>query len=135
VLGSFLQASFGMTGAIWIAAALGLTGGIVVSWGAGRLILPRLLAGSLAPLLAVRLAFAGAVIALVPAILLSIVVGGTLGSAWGAQLFRLIGVPASGFITGHAVGMSVVFALVLLGGAVSGILLARAVVWYRRRGI
>jgi len=122
-----------MTGAIWIAAALGLAGGVILACAAGRAIIPRLLAGSPDLRLASRLAFAGAVVALVPAILLSVVVGGALGSAWGVELFRLIGVPASGFITGLAVGMSVVFALVLLGGAVCGILLGKAVVWYRNR--
>ena len=122
-----------MTGAIWLASVLGLAGGVVLAFAAGRSILPRLLAGSPDLRLASRLAFAGAVVALGPAILLSIVVGGTLGSALGARLFHLIGVPASGFATGLAAGMAFSFALILLGGAVSGILLAKAVVWYRNR--
>ena len=55
---------------------------------------------------------AGTLVALVPAILLAVVAGGTLGGLWG----RYFGV---------AVGTALTFALVLLLGAAAGILLAR----------
>ena len=119
--------------AIWIATALGLAGGVVLAYAAGRTILPRMVARSQDMYLAVRMALAGAIVALLPAFFLSIVVGGTLGGAWGEQVFRQIGVPSSGVPSGLAIGIALVFAAVLIVGTGMGLLLAKAVIVYRQR--
>lgn len=121
-----------MPGAIWIATALGLAGGVVLAYVLGKAVLPRAVAKSQDTSLVVRLAFAGTVVALLPALFLSFVVGGTLGGAWGKQLFGYLGIPSSGVPFGLASGVALVFALVLLGGAAIGILLGKAVACYRR---
>jgi hypothetical protein len=104
---------------IWIASALGLVAGILLSFEVGKALLPRMVLRSGDASLSGRLALGGAVVALLPAFLLSFVVGATLGSAWG--------------LAGLAVGIALIFAVVLVGGAVAGILVARLVLRYRRR--
>jgi len=98
----------------------------------GSAILPRVVARSEDMLLFVRLAFAGTVVALFPAFFLSIVVGGTLGGAWGEWLFDRLGMSLSGVPYGLAVGVALVFAVVLLGGGAAGIVVAKALVRYRQ---
>jgi hypothetical protein len=88
----------------WIATALGLAGGLALAWWIAAAALPRLVQRSRKPALLVRLAFGGTVVALLPAVLLSIVVGATLGGG---------------------IGVALVFALVLLAGTFGGALLAR----------
>ena len=100
-----------MFDAIWIATALGLVGGVALCLLVRKTLLPRVPS---------RLAFAGAFVALLPALFLSLVVGGTVGGAWGEQLFGQIGLPASGVPVGLALGIAVIFALVVLGGAAIG---------------
>ncbi len=87
----------------WIAAALGLAGGLAFAYWIAAAALPRLVERSRRPELLVKLALGGTVVALMPAVLLSIVVGATLGGA---------------------VGVALVFALVLLAGTFGGVLLA-----------
>jgi len=82
--------------------------------------------------LMVRLALAGSVVALLPAFFLSFVVGGTLGGAWGEYFFRQLGLGPVGVPFGLAVGIALVFAVVLLGGAAMGVLLGKAVLYYRQ---
>lgn len=118
---------------VWIAACLGLVAGVMAAYALGRAILPRVVARSEDMLLFVRLAFAGTVVALFPAFFLSIVVGGTLGGAWGERLFDRLGMTLSGAPVGLALGVALVFALVLLGGGAAGILAAKALVRYRQR--
>lgn len=115
---------------VWIATALGLAGGLLLAYGLGVVILPPWLAKSEHMHLRVRLAFAGTVVAILPAVLLSLVVGGTLGEAWGERVFSRLGFP-SGAPLGLALGVALVFALVLLAGAAFGVLLAKALVRYR----
>jgi hypothetical protein len=118
---------------IWIATALGLGGGVVLAYAIGNAVLPRAVAKSEDMLLFVRLAFAGTVAALLPALFLSIVIGGTLGGAWGERVFGRLGIPLSGVPAGLALGIALVFALVVLGGGASGFFLGKAVVCYRQR--
>ena len=89
----------------WIATALGLAGGLALAWWIAAAALPRLAGRSRKPALLVKLAFGGTVVALLPAVLLSIVVGATLGGG---------------------IGVALVFALVLLAGTFGGVLLAKA---------
>lgn len=88
----------------WIAAALGLAGGLALAWWAAGAALPRLMARSRRPERLLKLAFGGTLVALLPAALLSLVVGAPVGGA---------------------LGVALVFALVLLGGLFAGALLAR----------
>jgi len=117
---------------IWIATLIGLAGGVMLAYQLAKTILPRAIAATKHVALAVRLAIAGTVVALFPAFLLSLVVGGTLGGAWGERAFSQIGFPASGAPIGLALGIAIVFALVLVAGALLGIFLARALVAYRQ---
>lgn len=116
----------------WIATALGVAGGLALSYALGRAVLPALLANSRDKLLMGRLAIAGIAVALLPALFLSLVVGGTLGSAWGEHTFRQLGLPSSGMAFGLASGIALVFALVLLGGAGIGLLFGKAWLSYRQ---
>jgi hypothetical protein len=87
----------------WLAAALGLAGGLGLAWWIAGAALPRLMARSPRPALLLKLAFGGTVVALLPALLLSLVVGATLGGA---------------------IGVATIFAAVLLAGTLGGALLA-----------
>jgi hypothetical protein len=95
----------------WLAIAVGLAGGRLACYWIGQLTLPRLLARSRNPQLLVKLSLGGTVIAALPAVLLSIVVGATLGMPWG--------------VVGMVMGVAAVFALVLLAGTFLGVILAR----------
>ena len=105
--------------ASWIATALGLAGGGALCLALAGAILPRLVRRSQDALLMARLAFAGTLVALLPAVFLAMVVGAALGSAWGRQI-------------GVAVGTAAVFAAVLIVGAAAGVVLAKAILWRRR---
>jgi hypothetical protein len=122
-----------MLNPIWMATALGLVGGVVLAYAVGKAVLPRAVARSADMLLFVRLAFAGTVVALLPALFLSLVVGGTLGGAWGERVFDRLGIPLSGAPAGLALGVALVFALVVLGGGASGFCLGKAVICLRQR--
>lgn len=124
-----------MLSPIWIATALGLAGGVVLAYVLGKAVVLRAIAKAEDMRLFVRLAFAGTVVALLPALLLSIVIGGTLGGAWGEHVFGRLGVPLSGVPVGLALGIALVFALVVLAGSGAGILLGKAVVYYRERKV
>lgn len=114
-----------------MATALGLSGGLLLAYALGKAVLSPWVAKSEHMALFVRLAFAGTVVALLPALLLSLVVGAALGGAWGERVFDQLGFP-SGAPLGLALGVTLVFALVLVAGAALGILLAKAVVRYRQ---
>jgi hypothetical protein len=100
-----------MTVAEWLAIVTGLAGGAYVAYLIGNRVLPRLVERAPNPILLIKLSFGGTLITLVPALLLSIVVGGTLGSTWG--------------MLGAAIGVAAVFAVVVLAGTFAGVLLAR----------
>ena len=95
----------------WLAIAVGLAGGVVGCIQAGRTFLPPLVERSKKPDLLVKLSLGGTVIAALPALLLSIVVGATVGAGYGAL--------------GIVIGVAAVFSVVLLAGALAGVLLAR----------
>jgi hypothetical protein len=95
----------------WFAIALGLAFGAYASYLVGNRVLPRLVERTRNPTLLIKLSFSGTLIALLPALLLSIVVGATLGGGWGA--------------VGIVLGVGAVFALVLLAGTFAGVLLAK----------
>jgi hypothetical protein len=95
----------------WLAIGVGLAGGVAACFYVAGRTLPPLVERSRNPLLVTRLAFAGTVIALLPALLLSIAVGAPLGAAGGAP--------------GIAAGVAVAFALLLLTGTFAGVLLGR----------
>jgi hypothetical protein len=84
---------------------------VLLCYGIGHSALQRLAASSRNPDLLVKLSFGGTAIAALPALLLSIVVGATLGMPWGA--------------VGIVIGVAAVFALVLLSGTFLGVILAR----------
>ncbi len=116
-----------MADASWFATALGLGAGSLFTYVVAKLALPRLVMRSRDSLLAVRLALAGAIIALAPALLLSLVVGGTLGGAWGRELSRGLGLGATGAPLGLALGVALVFAGIVLVGTFAGVLIARVI--------
>ena len=93
-----------------LATGIGLARGLLACYWTGQLTLPRLLARSRNPELFVKLSLGGTVIAALPALALSIVVGATLGMPWGAS--------------GMVAGVALVFALVLLAGTFVGVLLS-----------
>jgi hypothetical protein len=95
----------------WLAIGLGLAGGVMLSIWIGKAAIPPLLRRSKRPELFVKLSLGGTLVAALPALLLSIVVGATLGLPWGA--------------VGLVAGVALVFALVLLAGTFAGALLAR----------
>jgi len=95
----------------WLGIAVGLAGGLLFSYYTAKAALPRFLQRSRKPELLIKLSLGGTVIAALPALLLSIVVGATLGMPWGA--------------IGIVTGVAAVFSLVLLSGLVAGMLLAR----------
>jgi hypothetical protein len=117
----------------WIATAVGLAGGVALAIGVAKALLPRFAATSQDPLLIVRLAFAGTVVAVLPALFLSVVVGGTLGGALGRQLSEHAGLGSSGASFGLGLGTTLVFAFVLVGGIVLGACVGRAVLLVRER--
>lgn len=96
--------------ASWIATALGLAGGVALALFAAQVVLPRLIRASPDPRRTLRLAFGGALAALLPGVLLAVVGGATLGARWGAS--------------GMAVGTALAFALVIVLGAAAGLALA-----------
>lgn len=119
-----------MLSPVWIGTGLGLAAGMLLSYGLGLAILPRWVGKSEHTRLLVRLAFAGTVVAFLPALLLSLVVGGPLGELWGERVFGLLGFP-SGASIGLALGVALVFTLVLASGAAGGVLVGQAWLHYR----
>lgn len=95
----------------WLAIGLGVAAGAMLCLWVGRSAIPRLLRRSRRPDLLIKLSLGGTVVAALPALLLSIVVGATLGMPWGAF--------------GLAAGVALVFALLLLAGTFAGALLSR----------
>jgi hypothetical protein len=95
----------------WLGIAVGLVGGATLCLWIAKNAMPPLLRRTRRPDLLSKLTLAGALIAALPAVMLSIVVGATLGMPWGA--FGLVA------------GVALVFALVLLAGTFAGVLLAR----------
>jgi hypothetical protein len=121
-----------MSGASWIAGAVGLVGGVALAYAVAKPAVPRMIAGAKDRLLLARLGLAGTLIALLPALFLSLVVGATLGGAWGRQILAPYGLAASGAPIGLALGVALVFAGVVLGGTAAGIVLGKVVLRYRR---
>ncbi len=107
----------------------------MLAYAIGNAVLPRAVAKSEDMLLFVRLTFAGTVVALLPALFLSFVIGGTLGGAWGERVFSQLGIPLSGVPAGLALGIALVFALVVLGGGAIGFFLGKAVIRHRQRRV
>jgi hypothetical protein len=122
-----------MPNPVWIATALGLLGGLVLSYVLGKAIIPRLVAKSRHMPMLAQLALAGTVIALVPALLLSLLIGSAFGGAWGAHAFSQLGFRVSGTPVGLALGIALVFALVVVGGAAIAVILGKALIYYRNR--
>lgn len=122
-----------MLSPVWIATALGLLGGLALTYVLGKAIVPRLAAKSRHTPILIQLAVAGTVIALLPALFLSLVVGGTLGGAWGEHAFDQFGFRASGTPFGLALGIAVVFALVVVVGAAIAVFSGKALIYYRDR--
>src|SRR5687768_6995816 len=79
--------------------------------------------------LVVKMAAAGGFIALLPALILGVVVGATLGGVYGQTLFDARGIGSLGLVTGVALGTFAVVALVLglsiTAGAYVGVVVAR----------
>lgn len=95
----------------WLAIAVGLAGGLLLSYAVGKMLLPPLVERARNPGLLIKLSFGGTVIAALPALLLAIVLGATLGAGWGA--------------VGIVFAVALMFAIILLAGTFAGVLLAR----------
>ena len=94
----------------WLAIGLGLAGGALLSLWVTKALLPPLIERSRKRELLIKLSLGGMVVAALPALMLSVVVGATLGMPWGAP--------------GMVAGVALVFSLVLLAGTFAGVLLA-----------
>ena len=94
----------------WLAIGVGLAGGVLLCIQIGKLLLPAFVARARKPERLIKLSLGGTLIALLPALLLSIVVGAPLGAAWGAL--------------GLVAGVAAVFSGTLLLGTLAGVLLA-----------
>lgn len=120
-----------MTSAAWIATIVGLAGGLLLAYAAAQAVVPRWVEKSENTGFVIRLGLGGTLVALFPALLLSLVAGAAFGSVWGERLFDRLGLPAGAPI-GLALGVALVFALVLVAGAGLGIVLANAWLHYRK---
>jgi hypothetical protein len=122
-----------MNVAMFISVGLGYIGGVVaVLFVAGRIVAGALRGTSFDTAqrrIVVRMAAAGGFVALLPALFLGTVAGGTFGGAYGEVISRSIGAGNAGVVPGIAVGMFIVVALVMglaVGiGAYSGRFIAR----------
>ena len=121
-----------MSFSIWGATIIGLCLGAVVAYLGGRSLLLKLVLTSGAPDVVAKFGVAGIVISFVPALLLAVVVGGTLGSSSGQWLFDVLHMPVSGVPLGLGLGTAAVFAIVLAGGTTASLLAGRALVRYAR---
>lgn len=95
----------------WLAIGVGLAGGLLLSYWIGKAVLSPIVQRSRNPDLMIKLAYGGTSVAILPALLLSIVVGAPLGMRWGAL--------------GLVAGVALVFAVVLVAGTFAGVLLAK----------
>ena len=120
---------------IWLAAILGLLAGFLLAYWIGRRLLPRMVAANRDRMLAIWLALGGAIAMLLPAFFLSFVIGGTLGGALGERVTQPLGLGIAGVPYGLAAGIAVVFAAILLIGAVAGIGVARLILRWRARSV
>ena len=106
-----------MNVAMFISVGLGYIGGVLaVFFVAGRIVAAALRDGPFDPAqrrIVVRMAAAGGFVALLPALFLGAVVGGTFGGAYGEVISRSIGAGNAGVVPGIAVGMFAVVALVM----------------------
>jgi len=123
-----------MSFSIWGATIIGLCLGAVTAYLGGRSLLLKLVLNSSAPDVMAKFGVAGIIISFVPALLLSVVVGGTLGSSGGSWLFDAAGMPVSGVPLGMGLGIAVVFATVLVGGTAACIFAGRALIRHARGG-
>lgn len=113
-------------GAAWIAAALGLFGGVLLAAALLKAALPRLIRGSGNALAVVRLALAGTLVGLLPALFLSLALGATLGATWGREIFTPYGLAPSGAPIGIAICVALIFAGVVLAASGARLALGRA---------
>jgi len=113
-------------GVAWIAAALGLVGGVVLAIALLKAALPRLIRGSGNALALIRLALAGTLVGLLPALFLSLALGATLGAAWGREVFAPYGLAPSGVPIGIAVCVALIFAGVVLAASAAGLAIGKA---------
>jgi len=111
---------------IWVASILGLLGGFLLAYWMGKQLLPKMISAINDRMLAIWLVLRGTIAMLLPAFFLSFVVGGTLGGALGERWSQPLGLGIAGVPLGLASGIAVVFALVLVSGALGGGLVSRA---------
>ncbi len=120
---------------MWLAALLGLCGGILASYAIGKATVARLIERCSDHLLAAKCALAGCLVAMLPAVLLSLTAGTTLGNIWGERTLQSIGMGPGGGALGAAIGVTVVFAVVLLSGTLLGVGIAFFIERKRDRGV
>ena len=101
-----------------MASALGIAGGLALAVALIRAMFGRYLR--------TRLVVAGLAVALIPGLVLAVAAGAPLGGALGRQMFRELGLPASGELFGVASGVAVILALVILAGGALGLGVAKA---------
>jgi len=118
---------------IWLAALLGLLAGFAIAYRIGSLLVPKMVSATRDRTLAIWLALGGGVAMVLPAFFLSFVVGGTLGGALGERVSQSFGLGIAGVPFGLAAGIAVIFAFMLLAGALAGVGIARLIIRLRVR--
>lgn len=119
----------GMNVAMFASVGLGYVGGIVATFVMARFIVAAALRGAAFDAAqrrtVVKLAAAGGLVALLPALLVGTVVGGTLGGAYGEIIARGTVAEASGVVLGIAVGMFAAVALIMCTAVLAGAYVGR----------
>jgi hypothetical protein len=121
-----------MNAALYVSVALGYIAGLAASFVVARRILATTLRGrsfdSRQRRTVVRLAAAGGVVSLVPALALGTVIGATLGAAAGDAIFVAIGLGRTGAAAGVLLGVFVMAAFILIASIAIGAWLGRYIV-------
>ena len=120
-----------MNVAMFVSVGIGYIGGLVVALLLGRRIVASALrsraVGTVQRRTVARWATGGGLIALLPALFLGTVVGGTFGGAYGEVLSNSIGAGSAGVVPGIALGMLAVVALTICCAVAVGAYVGRIV--------
>lgn len=110
--------------AMFVVVALAYAGGIAASAVLGRRIIAAVVRRRAATpehrRSIVRMGVAGGLVALMPALLLGVVIGATLGSAYGVNTAGLIALGTSATVVGIGLGVFAVVAVILSGSVALG---------------
>jgi len=109
-----------METSVLVAIAAGISLGIVIAYRAGKAMLPVVAGPFARSPLVISFAVIGCIFVLIPAVMVSLLVGGRLGAGEG-------GAPSADLLFWVALGIAVVIATSLAMGAFAGMLSARLI--------